>query len=426
MSLVSVSISAPSTAEMGQAFNVEGAVFGGPAPLGLMGLGPIAGATVTIYQNGTSKGTTTTSGSGFYSKSISINKVGTFALRANALGVWSNTDYITITAPPEPPYVNSVSINAPYSADENESFTITGRVVDQFGAAMAGVTVHLYRNGTSIGSAITNSIGYYSMNYSIPSAGVYTLQAIADSRSDSTTITITEAPGEPYTVIDGFVVPDSLPAGSDVNVSVLLRNTGGASGYLSYGINGNPTSPDRYMTVEAGSTYPIKVAPGGSMWLDVYFRYFKMPGWDFNLTATNEDGTSTISKTITLSVPIGIPTTTTISAPSKAAVDEKFSISGILYETESGIPIPYQPINHSYDGRSLGSSITGVDGDYLKEVSVPEAGVWTLKSEFPGTEALQTSRALVDAVVAATPIETALLIAGPIAGGLALFIYGLS
>ncbi len=122
--------------------------------------------------------------------------------------------------------------------------------------------------------------------------------------------------------------------------------------------------------------------------------------------------------------PVNIPTTTTISAPSQAAVNENFFISGILYESEAGIPIPNQPINHSYNGRSLGSSTTGVDGNYLKEVSIPESGTWSLKSEFPGAEALQTSRALVDAVVGAPPIETALLIAGPIVTGLALVIYG--
>lgn len=123
---------------------------------------------------------------------------------------------------------------------------------------------------------------------------------------------------------------------------------------------------------------------------------------------------------------VGIPTTLTMSAPSKANVGEKFNVSGILYETEAGIPIPNQPINHSYNGKGLGSSITGVDGDYLKEVSVPESGVWTLKSEFPGTEGLQASEARVDAVVADTPIAIALQIAGSIATGLVLFIYGTS
>lgn len=122
--------------------------------------------------------------------------------------------------------------------------------------------------------------------------------------------------------------------------------------------------------------------------------------------------------------PTEIPTSLTIDAPASVDPDETFFVSGILYETDTGIPIPNQPINHSYNGRSLGVSTTGVDGVYLKEVSVPEAGVWTLKSEFPGTEGLQASIALVDTFVAISPIVTALLIAGPLVMGIALVAYG--
>jgi len=125
-------------------------------------------------------------------------------------------------------------------------------------------------------------------------------------------------------------------------------------------------------------------------------------------------------------IPVGISTTTTLSAPGKIGVSEKFNISGILYETESGIPIPTQPINHSYNGRSLGGSTTGVDGDYLKEVSIPESGVWTIKSEFPGTPGYAASRSVAGTMVAASPLEAAIKIAGSVAAGLALIIYSLS
>jgi len=128
--------------------------------------------------------------------------------------------------------------------------------------------------------------------------------------------------------------------------------------------------------------------------------------------------------------PVGIPTTTTLSAPDKTGVNEKFYISGILYETESGIPIPSQPINHSYydaihEPKSLGSSTTRVDGDYLKEVSIPESGTWTLKSDFPGTPGYAASRSVADTMVAASPLEAAVSIAGSVAVGLVLIMYGL-
>jgi len=125
-------------------------------------------------------------------------------------------------------------------------------------------------------------------------------------------------------------------------------------------------------------------------------------------------------------VAVGIPTTLTLSAPDKADVGEKFYISGILYETESSTPIPNQPINHSYNGDTLGSSTTGIDGEYLKEVSIPEFGVWILKSEFPGTETLKASNSQTDAIVAASPIEATIKIAVPAAIGLATLKYCLS
>ena len=118
----------------------------------------------------------------------------------------------------------------------------------------------------------------------------------------------------------------------------------------------------------------------------------------------------------------GTPTNLTIFAPEKVAAGELFSVTGILTEKETGIPIQNQPIELSYNGRILGAAMTRLDGDYLLEVSIPESGVWTLKADFYGTEAYAASRSLTDAVVAATP----LLIVGPLVGGLALFIYGTS
>jgi hypothetical protein len=82
--------------------------------------------------------------------------------------------------------------------------------------------------------------------------------------------------------------------------------------------------------------------------------------------------------------PAGIPTTLTLSAPNSVEVGEKFNLSGILYEKYTGTAIPNQTINLSYDGKSLGTATTGIDGDYLRQVSIPTEGVHTLKAEFLG------------------------------------------
>ncbi len=123
--------------------------------------------------------------------------------------------------------------------------------------------------------------------------------------------------------------------------------------------------------------------------------------------------------------PTEIHTTLTINALESVASGEAFYISGILYETDTGIPIPNQTINHSYNGKSLGSSTTGVDGDYLKEVTIPESGVWTLRSDFLGTQTLQASRSQVKAIVTSTALEVAIVAIASAATGLAMLIYSL-
>lgn len=258
------------------------------------------------------------------------------------------------------------------------------------------------------------------VEYKYAESGILT--AWKDTEADLYLYPEAVAPSEPYAVIEDFVVPESLPEGSDVTVRILLRNTG-ALGRLDYYIDGNPRDPDRYIMVEAGGT--PTVSPGATVWIDVPIRYFPMPAWNYTLIASNEDGTSYISRTITLSV-AGIPTTLTITAPDKVDAGEIFTVYGNLFETETGILIPGMRINISYNGKSLGYGYTDPEGGYYIDVSINEGGVWTLKAEFPGTEALQASRSQADAVVTASPLTVALLTAGPITTGIALFMYGTS
>lgn len=634
--VIVVTISAPDSAEVGTSFKVSGTVRDDGEFL--------SGATVSIYVDDNYVTGTTTDVNGYYSRNIIISDIGYYTLKATAVGASATRNIIIYYVP----FVSSVTIDAPSSVETGQSFTVSGQVNDQYGNGYGGIYVNLYRNDSLFSGIFADSSGYYSTSTSIGTAGTYTLKAVADSIQATRSITITTPtppPDEPFTSIMDFVVPDYLPAGSTVSVSVLLKNTGGAAGRLDVNIIGNPSEEDEYTQVGAGSV--LSAQPGESVWRNI--TCFNMPDWNYRLTAENQDSTSKISKTISLGAPpaqqyivgvamyddvtseyiigtliidgvrytgepykilsqvdegihafnveppagytfvewqvyeyggpligtstarplswnidrhiwiwaevaaeaptvaghigivnywikgmagwenletypykakvgdeihlavewrndgssavvghvdaqltspalypyrpdavlnqdrsanpgsgyyvqfapvtlnesgsweffgtltlngaewwidsktiifaveeaaVGIPTTTTLSAPSKAGVNEKFYISGILYETDSGIPIPSQPINHSYDGKTLGSSTTGVDGDYLKQVSIPESGTWTLKSEFPGTETLQSSRSQAGTVVAATPTTTAVKVIGSIIAGLTLFLYG--
>ncbi|GAG95860.1 unnamed protein product, partial [marine sediment metagenome] len=68
----------------------------------------------------------------------------------------------------------------------------------------------------------------------------------------------------PFTSVMDFVVPEYLPAGSTVSVSVLFKNTGDAAGRLDVYIDGNYRYPDEQDTVGTGGD--MLVQPGASVW----------------------------------------------------------------------------------------------------------------------------------------------------------------
>lgn len=315
-------------------------------------------------------------------------------------------------------YVVTTLRNIYNSGDDGDCF---GRVVDHLGNVLTTADFSLVS-----GQTLTS----VSMGFPMPAYDI-TIYAqcgyngtVTDTKGPVTMVveTVPEPPpGVPYTIIEDFVVPDSLPAGANVTASILLRNIG-ELGRLDYYVDGNPLNPGNYMFVGGGGA--PDVPPGGSVWVE-FTSPFPMPAWDYTLITTNEDSTSIVTKTIMLSTE-GTPTTVTINAPDKVDAGEIFNVFGNLFETATYIRIPGMRINLSYNGKSLGYVYTGPEGDYSFNVSINEGGVWTLKAEFPGTEALQASRSLTDAVVAISPLEAAVAIVGSAATGLTMLAYGLS
>ncbi|KXB08616.1 hypothetical protein AKJ59_00720 [candidate division MSBL1 archaeon SCGC-AAA385M02] len=88
-----------------------------------------------------------------------------------------------------------------------------------------------------------------------------------------------------------------------------------------------------------------------------------------------------------------VSTDLTISAPISAVEGESFSVSGILVRVDTGEPIPNQTISITYNGTAVGSGTTGVDGDYLITISIPDFGTYTLTAEFAGVSGLRASEA---------------------------------
>ena len=79
-----------------------------------------------------------------------------------------------------------------------------------------------------------------------------------------------------------------------------------------------------------------------------------------------------------------VSTSLSISAPASKKAGESFAVSGILVRNDTGGPVSGASIALKYNGTSLGSATTGVDGDYLRTVSIPSVGTFTLTASFGG------------------------------------------
>lgn len=133
---------------------------------------------------------------------------------------------------------------------------------------------------------------------------------------------------------------------------------------------------------------------------------------------------SSAQRSITIE-PLDVATSLTISAPPSAKKGASFNISGILVRADTGGPVPFVALLLSYNGASLGIATTGVDGDYLKTVSIGVDGTFTLRAAFAGGGGYAASTAQTRLSVGVPLIGVPYIALAPIVTGLALaYIFG--
>ncbi len=305
-----------------------------------------------------------------------------------------------------------VTISAsPPSAILGDVITFTGRVlIDGVPFAGLGLTIYLDTAPappTTIASGDTDSNGYYHIQWTSNTPGNLPIYAFAAA-------------------YQGFASPTIIVPIVDVGVEVHLEpRLHGALlefRYRSYGMDqflysklsvvGRTAWPQGSFTNY--DIFQVRFPPqtvGGVSYLEARTPTFMYQNAPLMYTLNLQE--------------VIIPTALTIDAPSSVAPGEAFWISGILYERDTSVPIPNQLISLSYNGVELGSALTGVDGDYLLQASISTEGTYTLKADFAGTEAYNSS-SVMDSILATSPMAAKLQIAGSIVTGLVLFIYGLS
>lgn len=329
----------------------------------------------------------------------------------------------------------TVTISVPSSVEKSEWFNVSGIVYDSAtGYPVAGANVNLYYNGYSLGSATTGVDGDYLATVKINEAGYFELEALFGAARSSTFITITE-PGRVYVeTYRGIDIYYDATAGMYYytvdNVEHYQPTLEQARGHIDILLEEPPPEPEPEPPAEGIAVYlnpPLNGAllefryrsygldefiysklsvNGETLWPQGAFTLYdlfevRFPAQTVGGVSYLEASTGTfmyqnaplVYTLVLQEAPVDIPTALTISAPASVEPNEAFMISGILYERDTSVPIPNQIISLSYNGVNLGGALTGIDGDYLLQASIPTEGIYTLLASFAGTTTMGASEA---------------------------------
>jgi len=114
---------------------------------------------------------------------------------------------------------------------------------------------------------------------------------------------------------------------------------------------------------------------------------------------------------------IVFPTRISITAPDEVFTGVTFTISGVLeYESDAGVwsPLAGETVSLFYNGTKIIDIITDSAGNYSASASIPTAGTYTLRVNYPGTVTYSSSMATKSISVLEAQIETALTISAPL------------
>jgi len=288
-----------------------------------------ANSTVAIFDGVTQIGTVTADGSGnwtFTPVTALVEGAHDFTVRStDTLGNVSTPSAVysvTVdTTPPAVPTLNGVEDNVAGGIEGNIA---TGQVTNDntptlSGTGMAGSTVHIFNNGTEIGSTTVLAGGTWNFTPTIPLPdGTYTLRVNATDTAGNVS-----ANSSVYT----FTVDTAGPAAPVL--STVIDDVGPVTGTLSTGNSTNDARPTFNGTGETGSTVHILVdgAEVGTALVNAQGNWTFTPtdplgdgqhAITFNATdaAGNSGSTSTA---FNLTVDTGVPLAPTIATASDNA-----------------------------------------------------------------------------------------------------------
>ncbi len=324
---------------------------------------PVNGKTIRFLVDGTLVGTAMTNSSGVATLSYTLSQdPGSYPVVAQFLGdgVFPACNGTAALIVSKIMIGTNITLQ-PVSGYIGDGVKFTATLHDSNGSPVAGKTVVFYINGTSIGSASTDSNGTANLFYTLSqSSGNYTIMAIFLQDNNYLTSNSTSSLQVNLKSTTITINPVTGYKGDRINLTATLKDTNGnpvTGKTINFYINGTPvgtdvTGPDgkgnyNYALTQISGIYTI-------------MGIFSSDGF-----YVGSNGTNTLNITL-------MPTKITVN-PITGYKGTDVNLTARL-EDKNGLGLDKKPIYFSVNGVSLGSALTDEDGAAVLTVNLVSPG----------------------------------------------------
>ena len=335
-----------------------------------------AGSTVTVYQDGTSIGTAMASGAGGWSFDYTGTTLaaGSYAFKARATDPAGNTSgdspvFIVVvdTSAPAAPAVTAITTDTGSSGSDGVTSDTTLVIA---GTAEAASTVTVYKDGTSIGTAMASGAGAWSFDYTgtTLAAGSYAFKARATDLAGNIS-----GDSPVFTVVVDTSAP-AAPAVTAITTDTGSSSSDGVTSDSTLVISGTAEAASTVTVYKDGASIGTTTASGAGVWSFDYTGTTLAAGsYAFKARATdlagNTSGDSPVFTVVVDTSAPAVPAVTAITTDTGASGSDGVTSDATLIL--SGTAEAGSTVTVYKDGASVGTT------------TASGAGVWSF--DYTGT-----------------------------------------
>ncbi len=314
---------------------------------------PMSGVSVDLLRGGPVFATQLTDGSGstiFYLTSL-VATTETIAARVTGTTLQTGPHTITWTAVPSVLTTIALAPVGPTSITAGGQGSVRATALDQFGVAMAGISIAFEVNGTVITSVATDASGNAPFTFIAPVAGTYTVLATSGSIvSGQVVFTATNPPPAPSTVALSHVGSPTNDVGVQHSVTAAVTDQyGSPMGGVSVALN--------------SSVRPFNQAVTDAQGIATFSWTSQTAGVENLQAQAGVVNSNTITKTWTALVLMPATVSLALSSPSGSAFLPGETVSSIAtVRDQNGAVMSGVNVSFYVNSVLVGSAVTNASG----------------------------------------------------------------